>query len=864
MKKQFLLLLSFLLSAVMGFAVEIEPGVYRIVSQYTGNRVLFIENSSLDNSAKAVAWTETGTNSQRWRIVPDESGDYYYLTNLYSGQNLRMAGSAAKGVGVNQTAPSSALVQKWAIESAGTSAYYISSASLLSGQKLYLELANGDKLDSDGAALQLWTKDEENLPRRIWTLERVDDLPNQFTVALRTEMVQSWKNLYYKKATVGYDIGGGFWGCAENLEILLDAYEHTGYAEYKTMFEEAYRNFIYRNSSNWMGNEFNDDIAWICIASVRAYLMMGNSVSGINFLTNAKNNFDNMYKRALIKTNSYYLLRWKEGNGDGTGSCINGPAEVAACYLAMATGDNTYYEKAKMLYGNQRLHLYNPETGQVYDSTSDGGSTNYWASTYNQGTYLGAAVMLYNRYGDEMYKNDAQKIIQYTRDHLCNSHGVINVCDGGSDLPGFKGILMRYVRRYITDLRQPQWIDWMQLNALHAYNNRNSAGVTWTAWWEKSTENFKHGNDNYDSFGCGPAVSAAVNSPMDKNSITKNAFANIEAGSFNYLKGLTAENNTSGETAELTGMKNGDYLVYSNVDFRKNMPIRIELTVANDNQARTIEVRTDSLTGMKIAEISVPASNGAFTTVQGNVDAIDGMHNIWLIFKGEVNGLRLKNFRFVAGDALYPDITDNGGTLAFSHTTTSGNNLIDNRLSSLFQITCANDDAWIQYQSKIPVRLQAYALASSGESNASDPKTWKLQASTNGINWTDIDSRSEQTFTERFQLKRYELSEAAVYAYFRLQVTQRNGNSGSLALAEWQLFGSALFADDITADGGTLSGQFPGLQNNEVVETLEKLTDKSPTSKYVVKDQSDLWIQYKAAGKYRLTAYSLTSANDFA
>jgi hypothetical protein len=565
---------------------------------------------------------------------------------------------------------------------------------------------------------------------------------------------------------------------------LLDAYENTGYAEYKTMFEEAYRNFIYRNGSSWMSNDFNDDIAWICIASVRAYLMMGNSVSGINFLTNAKINFDNMYKRALIKTNNYYLLRWKEGNGDGTGSCINGPAEVAACYLAMATGDNTYYEKAKLLYGNQRIHLYNPATGQVYDSTSDGGSTNYWASTYNQGTYLGAAVMLYNRYGDEMYKQDAQKIIQYTRNHLCNSHGIVNVCGGGADLPGFKGILMRYVRRYITDLRQPQWIDWMHLNALHAYNNRNTAGVTWTAWWEKSTEDFKRGSDNYDSFGCGPAVSVAVNSPMDKNSIVKNAFENIEAGSFNYLKGVVVENNTAGEIAEITGMKNDDYLVYSNVDFRKIMPAKIELTFANDNTARTIEIRADSLTGTKIAEIALPASNGTFTTIESPVAPIDGMHNIQLIFKGETNGLRLKIFRFIADNIIYPDITDNGGILTFSHSTISENNLIDNRLSTSFQMTCGNDVAWIQYQSKTPVCLLGYALAVSGENNVADPKTWKLQASDNGYDWTDVDIRSEQAFTERYQLKRYDLPESLTSSFFRLQVTQHNGNSNTLALAE--------------------------------------------------------------------------------
>jgi ABC-type multidrug transport system ATPase subunit len=69
------------------------------------------------------------------------------------------------------------------------------------------------------------------------------------------------------------------------------------------------------------------------------------------------------------------------------------------------------------LYGNQRKHLFVPSTGQVYDSvvfdpsTGNVTSRNTWASTYNQGTMLGAAVLLYRHFGDEQYRQDADRII---------------------------------------------------------------------------------------------------------------------------------------------------------------------------------------------------------------------------------------------------------------------------------------------------------------------------------------------------------------------------------------------------------------------------------------------------------------------
>jgi predicted alpha-1,6-mannanase (GH76 family) len=824
-------------------AGTIEPGaVYKMTTLHAGNRALFIENSSLDNNAKALVWTETGANSQRWRISADETGNYYYLINVYSGKTLRMNGNAVQGAEVNQASQTNANSFKWEITPVETpgyeDCYYIACASPASGNvKLYMELVNGDHLNSDGSPLQVGRKSDEVLPRQIWKLEKTEEIPNSFTVAIRDDIAQSWKTKYYHQEDGGYTMGGGFWGGAENMEILLDAYETTGNAEYKTLFEESYKTFLKQNSTNWQGNPFNDDIAWACIASVRAYLMFGNP-TGINYLNNAKLNFDRMYSRALLKKNNLFLLRWKEGGGDGTTSCINGPAEVCACYLAVATGDKTYYDKAQMLYANQRTHLYNPETGQVYDSRSENGELNAWASTYNQGTYLGAAVMLYNYFGDEQYKEDAGKIIRYAREHLCNSNGIINVCGGGADLPGFKGILMRYVRRYITDLRHPEYVDWLQANAVHAYNNRNSDGVIWTAWWEKSTENYKRGDQDYDSFGCGTAVSAAVNAPLDKNTVIKKAFARIEAGSFNYIKGVLSENNTEGETMEITRIMDGHYLGYNNVDFKHNQANNIVLSVANGTGERQIEIRLDSVGGTLIATAVIPSGDGSWTTVNTPLTLpVDGMKNIYLVFKGAENGLKFNAFHFTASAFIYPDITDNGGSISASHPVSEpGNieNLIDNRLNSVFSIACGTaENAWIQYQSPAPVSLKGYALASGNGNETSDPQDWKLQASNNGTDWTDLDTQSGQTFAARYQIKKYDVSASNTYTHFRLLVTQKRGNAEDWQGAEWQLYGTALSDNDITSDGGQLSGE-----------------------------ANDRRLQYNAKARYHLTAYSLTSTGN--
>ncbi|MDD3079926.1 MAG: glycoside hydrolase family 76 protein [Paludibacter sp.] len=837
MKRLFTLfpILSLICFAQTVIATDLISGnVYKITTEYTGNRVLTTKNSSLDDNTEVHVWTETGTNSQRWKLTDAGNGSFY-IDNAYTEKKLYPQGTTS----IVQYGQETSNYAKWTLTPVDgyANCYYIVNVA----KNGYLELVNGSELDQDGAPLRLNSKADPADSRQIWKIETVESVPNVLTPELRTTMMQSWKDRFY----AGEKVSTGFWGLAENMEVILDAYETTGKEEYKTMFEEIYANFISNKSTNWMGNDFNDDIAWAVLASIRAYFMFGNG--DLNYLSIARTNFDNMYRRALYKVDGlYYLLRWKEGQG-GTTSCVNGPAEIAACYLGIATGEELYFSKAKMLYASQRIHLFEPNTGHVYDTFNSG-----WASTYNQGTYLGAAVMLYNHYGDEMYKNDAEKIMKYTADNLCNSSGIVSV-EGGetSDLPGFKGILMRYVRRFIVDLQETEYVSWMQKNAVNVFNNRNSNGITWTSWNEKAKE-----KDYTDAFGCFTAVSAVMNAPMDVNTIEKNAFSTIQAGSFNYISKVASENNIVGEEMEITSIKDGAYLGYNNVSCGNKYANSIELNISNDGTARTLEIRLDAPDGDLIATIQIPASDNSWKTITRNFDIpLDGKHNVYFVFGGTENALKLKSFKFIEGGSVFSDITDNGGTLSSTLTQTNLSNLTDNRLSTDYQSAFTTGSTLtITYDAQIPSHIIGYAVASGSASSDYDPAVWKLQASEDGQNWIDMDTQSGQTFGSRNLIKKYSVTTSGLYRYFQLVITQAATGSGKLVLSEWQLYGSSIAENDITADGGDLSVQYTGNEAN--------LIDKSADTKYAVAGHTDLWMQYNATARYKLTSYTLTSAAD--
>lgn len=856
-----LMIFYFVSEAVIAQNAEITSGTIYTIKSKLSNRLLSVKNSSLSNSANVETWIDTKSDAQRW-VVTQVSDGIYTMENVGSGKFLHTEKSIpANSVNVDQYDYINNNTIKWKIVSEGNGIFRVLTAA---NDNFTLDLASST--NANGANVGIYTNNNSDAQKWIFEQEIAKDAAP--TAAIRDEVFQAWQNKYYKKASIGYVIGSaGFWGVAEMMEILLDAYETTGHAKYREMFDQVYTNFYAtqgNKAGDWMSNEFNDDIQWICIACTRAYLMFGTQ----KYLTIAKTHFDKMYSRAFIST--YGLLAWK-GNGNvasGTTSCANGPAEVEACYLALATGNDAYYTKAKNLYAHHRKYLFDANSGQVYDSfgKNDDGSYgyNYWASTYNQGTFLGAAVMLYERYGDEMYLEDAKKIAKYSREHLCNGDGVVSVETGGNDLPGFKGILMRYMRKFIVDLRQTDYIPWLHTNAKVVYNNRNSEGIIWTAWAEKAAE-----ATDYDVFGASTAVSLMVNLPLTSSQIVKDAYQNIEAEDFDYISGPRTEACTAdGGGENIGGTLNGHYTGYMNIDFGDNITTSAELRVSNATNVGTIEIRTGSPAGDLIGTATIPVTGGlnTYTTVTCTIKSVYGLNNIYLVFKGTGALANLNYFKFNLTHSICPDITDISGILTASNQGASENvgiqNLIDDKPYTNYSISTSETmpEIWFIYQSPNAVLLKGYSITSSNDSPEFDPKKWTLEGSSDGINWTKLDVQENILFTGRNEKKTFPISTAS-YTYFRLTVIERNTNNATgLQFAEWQLYGSSVSQTDLTDNGGAITSEYQGATGTD--EDLANLIDNNFNTTFRIKNNTQSWIQYHSTTKVKIQSYSITSADD--
>ncbi|RCX14836.1 enterochelin esterase-like enzyme [Anaerobacterium chartisolvens] len=144
----------------------------------------------------------------------------------------------------------------------------------------------------------------------------------------------------------------------------------------------------------------------------------------------------------------------------------------------------------------------------------------------------------------------------------------------------------------------------------------------------------------------------------------RSAFEKIEGESYNSQSGI--QDGSCSEGGECVGyIENGDYTVYSNIDFESGAT-GFKARVASDTSGGNIEIRLDSITGPVIGTCAVAGTGGwqNWVDVQCNVSGVSGKHDLYLKYTGGSGYLFNVNwFQFTKGgtpDVLVGDLNGDG------------------------------------------------------------------------------------------------------------------------------------------------------------------------------------------------------------
>lgn len=93
---------------------------------------------------------------------------------------------------------------------------------------------------------------------------------------------------------------------------------------------------------------------------------------------------------------------------------------------------------------------------------------------------------------------------------------------------------------------------------------------------------------------------------------------------------------------------------------------------------------------------------------------------------------------------------------------------------------------WVAAQLDKPLTVDHYAITSGNDEPTRDPVDWQIQGSNNGTDWTTVDSRTGQSFSQRGQTVDYTVADPQAFGYYRLNVT-KNGGADIVQVGELEL-----------------------------------------------------------------------------
>lgn len=303
-----------------------------------------------------------------------------------------------------------------------------------------------------------------------------------FTAKDATNALNYFNKAYYDPAkklyfpTTEKNGVAAIWTQAIYWDMIMNAYLRTGDDQWKIMIRDVFEgNYQHYDHFNWENRQvwfIHDDMMWWIISLARAYQITGTE----EYLNYSKSGFERVWNESYDAVDGGM---WWDFKKSGKNACINFPTVIAAATLYNITEDEMYLTKAKSIFEWGANNLYDSTKGRVADNNVNGNKG--WSDyTYNQGTFIGAATLLYKITGDSKYLHYAVKAADYTKMSMCDGNGIMPPEGDWNEQGVLKAIFGHYIMNLVNEGKQDQYLPWLRKNINLAWGNRDAArGITY-------------------------------------------------------------------------------------------------------------------------------------------------------------------------------------------------------------------------------------------------------------------------------------------------------------------------------------------------------------------------------------------------
>ncbi len=230
-------------------------------------------------------------------------------------------------------------------------------------------------------------------------------------------------------------------------------------------------------------DRYYDDNGLVAIDYAEAYMNTSNPL----YLTRAKEVF------TFIMSGWTDVLgggvTWLEGRGDQKPACSNGMATLAALKLYKITKEPYYLQQGIRFYEWMNKHLRDSAGLYVNDIKTATAAINPVYYTYNSGSMLEAAMMLYHFTKKEKYYQDAKQTARSAFHYFGRPEK--DKRSEFCDLPWFATVLFRGYEALYEVEKDPAYLKAMIARVDHAWNNRDGNGLLNHNWRDARDETGK-------------------------------------------------------------------------------------------------------------------------------------------------------------------------------------------------------------------------------------------------------------------------------------------------------------------------------------------------------------------------------------
>lgn len=260
-----------------------------------------------------------------------------------------------------------------------------------------------------------------------------------------------------------------YWPQAHMMDVLNDAYLRTKNIVY-TQRMKALLLGVKNTNGGAYPNNYYDDMGWMANAFMRAYA----ATSDADYLNAAQILYTDI--KTGLNSSQGGGMAWRKNQLDYKNTPSTTTAIMLAARMYELQNNANDLALAKSLYTWMKANLVDPTTGVVYDgiNSTGTGAVDKNVYTYNQGSFIGAAIELYNATKDPAYLTDAVLTANNAITDIRILSGGLLKNEGQGDGGLFKGIEVRYLTA-LTEISnidassRAKYLSFLQNNALYLY-----------------------------------------------------------------------------------------------------------------------------------------------------------------------------------------------------------------------------------------------------------------------------------------------------------------------------------------------------------------------------------------------------------